>query len=327
MRSRAWTRRATRAASMALALAILGSLALGVGGAGADPLTSAVQQSPGAIRAYWTDHRMRSAEPATMLQKGPPDLLGAPAGSSAKASGKAVLQSRTRRYPTRTNGKVFFTIPEPAVDGGDYECSGTAVRSHNHSLVWTAGHCGYDPGMFPLACDCTVTNFEFVPAYKNGAKPYGEWPASNIANPSQWRSSGDSAFDFTAATVGRRNGKRLEDVVGGRRIAFGQPRNVQYKAYGYPADPPFDGEQLYRCTSGYQGADDTEGPPHPIRIACDMSSGASGGGWVIKRPYRHRFRHYVVSVTSYGYLDDPGFLYGPYQGGVARKLYNSAAGG
>ena len=60
--------------------------------------------------------------------------------------------------------------------------------------------------------------------------------------------------------------------------------------------------------------------------ACDMTPGASGGGWVIKRPYRHHFRHYLASVTSYGYVFDPGFLYGPYQGGVARALYNSAGG-
>jgi hypothetical protein len=275
---------------------------------------------------------MRGAEPASVLRNGPLDLLGAPASGSGTASGKATQVSGSSRYPKRTNGKVFFTIPPGHGDSGDYECSGTAVRSHNRSLVWTAGHCGFaypedPPPLDALDCDCFVKKFEFVPAYRNGAKPYGEWPAAHLATTHQWKSSGDSAFDFTAATVGRRHGKRLEDVIGARRIAFGQPRKVQYNAYGYPAYPPFDGEHLYRCTSGYQGEDGSEGPPHPIRITCDMNQGSSGGGWVIKRPYRDRFRHYVVSVTSYGYLDEGGFLYGPYQGGVARKLYNSAAGG
>jgi V8-like Glu-specific endopeptidase len=316
-----WTMRAATA-SIAIALAVYLAAAAS---AAASPITSTVQQSAAVVRAYWTPQRMLAAKPASLLEPGPLDLTGAQSGSSA-SSGQAKQVSRTRSYPNRTNGKVFFTIPVPAADAGDYECSGTAVRSHTGSLVWTAGHCGYDPGQFPLACDCTVRNFEFVPAYNNGSKPYGEWPAKRIANPSQWRNSGDSAFDFTAATVRTRSGRRLEDVIGARRIAFGQPRRVQYRAFGYPDEPPFDGEHLYRCASGYRGQDNSEGPPRPIRIACDMTAGSSGGGWVIRRRHRGHFRHYVVSLTSYGYLDDPGFLYGPYQGGVAKALYRSAAG-
>jgi hypothetical protein len=332
VRSRAWTRGATHVATTGLFAAILGLGAVGAASAAADPVVSAAGQSPAAVRAYWTQKRMRAAEPLSVLQKGPLDIIGAPAASPAKASGKAALQGRPRAYPNRTNGKVFMTIPSGA-DMGDYECSGTAVTAPSRSLVWTAGHCGfaYPEDPFPASmadCDCFVTNFEFVPAYDNGAKPFGEWPAKSggLATTSQWKQSGNSAFDFTAATVARRNGRRLEDVVGGRRIAFGQPRRVQYKAYGYPAEPPFDGQHQYRCTSGYRGSDGSEGPPSPIRIACDMTPGSSGGGWVIKRPYRHHFRHYLVAVTSYGYVFDPGFLYGPYQGGVARALYNSAGG-
>ena len=316
-----WTMRAATA-SIATALAIfLG----GAASAAANPITSTVQQSAATVRAYWTPQRMRAAQPASLLEHGPLDLSGVQSGS-AGSSGKAKQVSRTRSYPNRTNGKVFFTIPLPAADAGDYECSGTSVRSHTRSLVWTAGHCGYDSGPFPLACDCTVRNFEFVPAYDNGSKPYGEWPASRIATTRQWHDSSDSAFDLSAATVGPRNGRRLEDVIGARRVAFGQPRRVEYNAFGYPDEPPFDGEHLYRCTSGYRGKDSTEGPPAPIRIACDMTGGSSGGGWVIRRRHRNHFRHYVVSVTSYGYLDDPGFLYGPYQGGDAKALYRSAGG-
>jgi hypothetical protein len=314
-----------RAATVWIAT-VLVCLVAGAASAAASPITSTVDQSAAAVRAYWTPQRMRTAQPASLLERGPLDLAGTGSGSTAKGSGKADLVSRTRAYPNRTNGKVFFTIPPPALDAGDYECSGTAVHSHTGSLVWTVGHCGYDAGQFPLFCDCTVSNFEFVPAYNDGAKPYGEWPARRIANPPQWRNSADFAFDLSAVTVRRRNGRRLEDVVGARRIAFGQPRRVQYSAFGYPDEPPFDGQHLYRCISGYQGEDDSTGPPRPIRIACDMTAGSSGGGWVIRRRHRNHFRHYVVSVTSYGYLDDPGFLYGPYQGGVAKALYRSAGG-
>jgi hypothetical protein len=53
-----------------------------------------------------------------------------------------------------------------------------------------------------------------------------------------------------------------------------------------------------------------------------MTAGASGGAWVVDR-HGHR---YVVSVTSYGYDDEPNSLYGPYQGNAARELWRSAGG-
>jgi hypothetical protein len=195
-------------------------------------------------------------------------------------------------------------------------------------LVWTAGHCVYDPGLLGSGA---ATNWEFVPGYQDGRKPFGEWPASRLSTTSQWRSSGDLtggnfAFDFGAANVANRNGSPLEGAIGARRIAFGQPRHLLYRAFGYPAEPPFDGRRLYRCDSPYEGQDGTTGPPPTMRIMCDMTPGASGGGWVVSRRRHHHRRHYVVSVTSYGYADDPGHLYGPYQGGVARQLYRSAAG-
>jgi hypothetical protein len=327
MRSRA-SRRGAIGGTTAIVAALLGLLALGTAGASADPLVSAVNQSSASVRAYWTKGRMQNAQPAPVLESGSLDQAAAPTQSSAKTSGKATAVSNPASFPNRTNGKVFMTIPD-GIDQGDYECSGTAVQASNRSLVWTAGHCGFDSpeDPFPLSrfdCDCFVTNFEFVPGYNNGAKPYGEWPAASIATTSQWHDSGDSAYDFSAVRVKPRNRKRLQDVVGGRRLGFGQPRDVHYNAFGYPSEAPFDGERQYKCASGYEGADNSVGPPYPIRISCDMTPGSSGGGWVIKRRHRHHFRHYVVSLTSYGYDTEPDFLYGPYQGGVAKSLYQAA---
>jgi hypothetical protein len=59
-----------------------------------------------------------------------------------------------------------------------------------------------------------------------------------------------------------------------------------------------------------------------MRISCDMTAGASGGGWVVWRDGRG----YVVSVTSYGYTNDRAHLYGPYQGDAALGLYRAAGG-
>ena len=283
----------------------------------ASPVGKVLSQSPAAVRAYWTEERMRNAKPIESITGG----LGLTPGSGGAAAKRGTLArevEHVRKYPYKTNGKVFLTVPS-GIYADDYECSGTAVRAPNESVVWTAGHCGYDEGF--LACNCFVTNFQFVPGYRNGNHPFGTWPARNLYTTSQWANSGDSSFDLSAAKVARRNGKTLQDVVRGRRIGFNQPRNKTYTAFGYPAEPPFSGERQYKCVSPYGGSD--TGSPRPIRITCDMTSGASGGGWIIKR---HRKR-LLVSVTSYGYEDEPNNLYGPYQANVAKNLWQTAGGG
>ena len=50
-----------------------------------------------------------------------------------------------------------------------------------------------------------------------------------------------------------------------------------------------------------------------------MTSGSSGGGWVVGGA--------VHSVTSYSYDSDPAHLYGPYFGISAQDLYKAVRGG
>ena len=62
--------------------------------------------------------------------------------------------------PNRGQGLLHAAGGPP--DAGDYACSGTAVRSPSRSLVWTAGHCVFDPGVLGAGY---ATNWEFVPGY------------------------------------------------------------------------------------------------------------------------------------------------------------------
>jgi hypothetical protein len=271
---------------------------------------------------------MRDAQPADAIAPAPLSQEGDPVAPAGRAKSVGVHQrvAKTSSYPNRTEGRVFFTLGPPSA--GDYACSGTAVSSPNHSLVWTAGHCVFDPGVLGSGF---ATNWEFVPGYNNGRKPFGEWPASHLATTRQWKGTnllggGDTAFDFGAATVAPRGGKLLQNRIGARRIAFNQPRNQVYTAFGYPAESPpreVNGEHLFRCRSPYRGADPSLGPPAPMRISCDMTAGASGGGWVTWRDGRG----YISSVTSYGYSNDSAHFYGPYQGNAALALHRTAGGG
>ena len=264
-----------------------------------------VSQSASSVVDYWTPERMESAKPAELQFGGTAEQAKAEAAPRPWTSGE--ITTPYTQAPTSTHGKVFFTL-----GGSDYVCSGTALLSGNKSVVWTAGHCVNEgPGEF-------ATNWQFVPAYKDGAAPLGAYVAENLFTTSAWGNSGDFSYDLGAAVVAPAGGTALTDRVGGRGIAFNSARNQNYQSYGYPAAPPFDGERLWRCTSALQTSDNDANPP-TLGIGCDMTGGSSGGGWIVGSN--------VVSVNSYGYGNQPDVMYGPYQGTVAQSLYNAAAAG
>lgn len=303
---------------------------------------------PDGVRAYWTSARMEAAipveEPVASLADrldGRGEPRGKPSfvepltqGSSEQGvlqSGLLEAQPETRAEPLnrdeitnpsdpafRMHGKVFFTIPSGA-SAGDYVCSATSVNSPDRNLVLSAGHCAH-AGVF-------ASNWLFVPAYKNGDAPFGEWPATELATTEQWKSSENLKFDISMATVAPNGqGKELADVVGARGIAFNQPREQNYESFGYPAEsPPFEftGGREFRCTSKLDGTDNPGGDgPNTNRIACDMTGGSSGGGWVAGST--------LLGVNSYSYcavlISCEQTLYSPYFSNDAQNLYESLAG-
>ena len=175
--------------------------------------------------------------------------------------------------------------------------------------------------MYELTGGGYVTNWSFVPAYQDGAAPFGEWPAKRLGTPMGYQTAEDLHVDLGAAVVARNAaGARLQGAVGARGIAFDQPRDQSYDIYGYPADGViFSGEREYHCGSDVGGTDQFagEGPP-TMWINCNMTEGSSGGGWIANGT--------LLSVTSYGYPDKPLRLYGPYMSSAAKKLYRSASG-
>ena len=55
------------------------------------------------------------------------------------------------------------------------------------------------------------------------------------------------------------------------------------KAYGYPAARPFDGKTLWSCSGTV--VDDTFGGSQDQGLACNMTGGSSGGGWLTSAVY------------------------------------------
>jgi V8-like Glu-specific endopeptidase len=279
-------------------------------------VTSAAVENAGAAADYWTADRMLTAIPGDVLagkalergNRSSPLIVEKGKSTEVKATrGKATLAQS--EAPVKTVGKVFFTLA-----GANYVCSGNSVSAKNKSTVSTAGHCVNEgPGTF-------ATNFVFVPAYENGAAPYGKWTATSLHAPTQWSSGGDMAYDTGFAVVGpNSSGQNLADVVGASGVAFNQARGLTYKSFGYPAASPFNGETLKSCTG--PASNDPYNPQFNTQgIPCDMTGGSSGGPWFIGTSSSG----VQNSINSYGY-DRSAVMYGPYWGSVIQQAYNSAA--
>ncbi|MEV5053049.1 trypsin-like serine peptidase [Arthrobacter sp. LAR12-1-1.1] len=274
---------------------------------------------------YWTPERMRSAVPGDVLadramkRSGKASSAQGPAETGAPSKVEAAAPKlQTQALQTKANasetpvphiGKVFFTL-----GGTNYVCSGNSVSSANKSTVSTAGHCVNEgPGAF-------ATKFTFVPAYLNGAAPYGMWTAKALYAPTQWSSAGDMTYDTGFAVMSTLNGQYLSDVVGGSGLQFNAARGLSYKSFGYPAAAPFNGESLKSCTG--TATNDPYNPQFNTQgIPCNMTGGSSGGPWFIGTSASG----YQNSINSYGYGSKSTKMYGPYWGTVIQQAYTTAA--
>ena len=210
-----------------------------------------------------------------------------------------------------STGKVFFTL-----GGSDYVCSGNVVTSTSRDLVTTAGHCVNEgPGAF-------ATNFAFVPAYRNGAAPYGTFVARQLTTTSQWGNSGDFNYDVGMAALNTAGGQHVADAVGTQGIAFNQPRGQFLYAFGYPAAAPYNGQVLDYCSD--DATNDTLGGSNDERLDCNMTGGSSGGPWLAGFN-ESSGTGTQVSVNSFGYQGERNAMYGPYFGSVIQSLYNASS--
>jgi hypothetical protein len=222
--------------------------------------------------------------------------------------------SEPKKAPFHRHGKLFFTN-----GGKTYQCSGTVVTAANESVVATAGHCVFDD-----ETDTPNSSTMFIPGYDDGDMPYGIWDATRVLTTDQWMngSRGDLRYDVGMVIVEQQEGRTIQDTLGSRGIAFRQNPAQSFDAYGYPADEPFDGGDLFHCASGPGYVDPFFPNPAPNAIGCDLTAGASGGAWTIQTAEGE----VVNSVNSYLYPAVPGVVFGPYFGNIAEALYNVAAG-
>lgn len=318
-----------RAAIVAAACALAGAGFAGPSTAAPAPTTArqaTTTAAVDAVLAHWTPAAMRSAVPMDELLGGVDAkrlshdvALGAPQAIAPTVLPSGSADVGIQAFPNggsawtgsgavvKTAGRVFFTY-----QGRNASCSGDAVTSTNRSTVLTAGHCVKLDGAFH-------TNFVFVPAYNNGAAPYGTWAARVTSATPQWVASEDINYDIGAAVLNQLNGQNLTDVVGGQGVAFNQPKAQNMYAFGWPAAAPYDGTRMIYCSGRTFNAFLSNG----IGMTCNMTGGSSGGPW-FQQFNETTGTGLQNSVNSYKINFFPNWMFGPFFGADAQNLYNAA---
>jgi hypothetical protein len=290
--------------------------------------------SPSAVSEFWTPERMREAIPlespadaaALVAGKSTPDFRAAP-------TDQETFQGNDTLYPQRVHGKLFLVI-----NGTPASCSATVVTSSSQrtrNVVLTAGHCLANPG--PALGQTTFsTQVAFVPGYRNGVRPFGTFPASNLRTPGIWALEGLISFDVGAAnvispTANSASAVTIQDQLGSRGISFNRPnfRGQTFQIFGYPGQPAefYDGERLILCVSQFLGFEFGTGS---IKAGpCRQQEGSSGGAWLLGNGLLNSVVSHggcaipsTACTTTVGtYLDDLAFqLWAAAGGGITGKL-------
>jgi V8-like Glu-specific endopeptidase len=281
-------------------------------------------------RHFWTSARMKRAEPLELAR---PSRSGAVSAGSGAAFGRPHLIPASAPRLQASASSTFDPVAEPALPGLRQNgaifleaggrlgrCSGTSVSAANFSVVFTAAHCMHSGGRNGR---WYADRWLFVPAYRYGQRPFGVFPAKWLDTTMLWLSSGSENADVGAAVVMRNErGQRLADAVGGAGIAWNLPADQVFDVHGYPAAPPFDGETQRLCAQtpflGHDPDSFIAAGPLNLAVDCDVTGGASGGGWTIRD-------NVLNSVTNYGYPDDQTTDFGAYFGKEVARLYARAA--
>ena len=293
-----------------------------------------------ALAAYWTPARMRAARPAEPARaSGEPTVAGAastsarptprPAATRRKpfsvppARGRKLGRQFTRSLynpnlnpgtPTAyTNGKVFFTL-----NGVNKVCSAAIVNSEGADTVWTAGHCVHGGGSLGWA-----TNWVFVPAYDDdlaNPAPYGVWSASYLVSRTAWIQSSYAGEDMGVAIMNTNfGGWHIVHYFGGHGFRANLSKYQRVYAFGYPSSTPYDGGNLWGCSSDVMPTWDYGTiSSDRLRSGCDFTYGASGGPWLL---YYNGSWGYLNGITSAGYPNV--YTNSPYFGANAQSLYDS----
>jgi V8-like Glu-specific endopeptidase len=272
------------------------------------------------VRAATVGHRAASRPPAhaRLTAAGRP-TAGARAGWLTGDTAGRGLRLVHAGAVAGAVGKIFFTL-----GAINYTCSGTLVRGRRADVVLTAAHCVTN-GRGQWAA-----NWTFVPGYRDGSEPYGQYAARRFFVSPRWKGPAaseryDVAFvQVTPAGVDGPKSRRPKTPAG-LPIAFAARQTAALAAqayvFGYPALRPYTGLYPDYCAGPAASSVIRRGS---ARIACAMTAGDSGGPWLTGFSPQTGAGT-ITAVTAYKLAGDRRTLYGTVLGPTARALYLRAS--
>ena len=236
-----------------------------------------------------------------------------------------------KNFPYRISGKLFFNI------GSDtFVCSASLIK---RGVVVTAAHCVASFGDRQL-----YTNWHFIPGYRSGAAPFGNWTVQKAFVLNSYFTGTDPCAvsgivcrdDVAVLLLNAAGGKYPGTSTGWYGFGwngFGFAGNQTHiTQIGYPVCLDNGSLMERNDSSGVKSVSDSNNTV----IGSLMCGGSSGGPWLVNFGIRPTLTgqtdgtastpNVVVGVTSWGYVSNAPKEQGasPFLSGNIVQLVNSA---
>ncbi|MEU6772631.1 trypsin-like serine protease [Streptomyces sp. NPDC046759] len=169
--------------------------------------------------------------------------------------------------PRRTEENARIGAVFEKDDQGAHFCTASVVQSPGRNMLITAAHCAFDADSGQ-----PLNDLVFAPGYRNGDGPTGLWKVSKVVVDDRWAESQDEDLDVAFLVVDQKDGKDIQDVLGGNALGINRGFDNKVKITGYPSsrDTPVS------CQNRTTKFSDTQ-----LRIQCtDLEDGTSGSPWL-----------------------------------------------
>jgi hypothetical protein len=124
------------------------------------------------------------------------------------------------------------------------------------------------------------------------------------------------------AILGTRNGYHIVSYLGGQGLRVNAGKYVYEYLFGYPAEGPFDGGNLWGC-NGYASPEWSYFgiSSETLKVSCNLTRGSSGGAWLNGWDGSWGYLNGVNSRIDR--IVNPTIMLSPYFDDTAWSLYNS----
>ncbi|MBV9026558.1 MAG: trypsin-like serine protease [Streptomycetaceae bacterium] len=196
---------------------------------------------------------------------------------------------------------------------GDHFCTASVVQSPGKDLIVTAAHCihGGRGGTYK-------SDIVFVPSYRDGIAPRGEWHVKRLVVDQRWIDSSDPDLDVGFVVLQPLGGQHIEDILGANRLGDTSGVGRKVKLTGYPSN----GSEPISCYNVT-----TRQSASQLRIACTgFPGGTSGSPWLTGFDPLTRTGTIIGVIGGYqGGGNTPDVSYSPVFGQEVHALYTKAA--